>query len=201
MRARDQNSPTTAHQTSFKSSPIIQLSADSQSTVSYVGFRQGQLSRSRRSRLFLRFATTIPISLLRSLAWSLFWQSQSTRTAMADIPDLLKRAFATRVSLPLKETASLLGIDQKTLRGHVKTGNIRFVVVGLGMTKLRREFTLSDILEFLERMRCRECPSISAPTRPTTTMISSGDVLGFTARRAKLIAERRKHSNVPKRSA
>jgi len=126
---------------------------------------------------------------------------QLTRTAMADIPELLKRAFATRVSLPPKETASLLGIDQKTLRGHVKTGNIRFVVVGLGMTKLRREFTLSDILEFLERMRCRECPSISAPTRPTTTMISSGDVLGFTARRAKLIAERRKHSNVPKRSA
>jgi hypothetical protein len=98
-------------------------------------------------------------------------------------------------------TARLLGIDQKTLRGHVRAGNIRFVTIGLGVTKLRREFTLIDILEFLERMRRRECPSTSAPTRPTTIMTSSGDILGFTARRAKLIAERRKHSNAPKRNA
>jgi hypothetical protein len=121
--------------------------------------------------------------------------------AMTEIPELLKLAFAERVSLPLKETARLLGIDQKTLRGHVKAGNICFMTVGLGVTKLRREFTLSNILEFLERMRGRECPSISAPTRPTTTMISNGDILGFTGRRAKLIAERRKHSSAPKRSA
>src|SRR5580704_1333347 len=75
-----------------------------------------------------------------------------------------------------------------------------FITIGLGMTKLRREFTLNDILEFLERMRRRECPPTSAPTRPSTIMTSSGDILGFTARRAKLIAERRKHSNVPKRN-
>jgi hypothetical protein len=121
--------------------------------------------------------------------------------AMTEIPEPLKHAFAHRVSLSSKETAHLLGIDEKTLRGHIKAGNIRFVVVGLGKAKLRREFTLSDVLEFLERMRRRECPYISAQTRPTTTMISSGDVLGFTARRAKLIAERRKHSSVPKKSA
>jgi hypothetical protein len=120
---------------------------------------------------------------------------------MIKVPELLERAFAKRLSLPVKETARLLGIDQKTLRGHVKAGNIRFITIGLGMTKLRREFTLIDILEFLERMRRRECPSTSAPTRPTTIMTSSGDILGFTARRAKLIAERRKHSNAPKRSA
>ena len=118
-----------------------------------------------------------------------------------EIPDLLRRAFADRVTLPLRDTARLLGIDQKTLRAHVKAGNIRFVVIGLGMTKLRREFTLSDILEFLERMRRRECRSTNAPTRPTTTMISSADILGFTARRAKLIAERQKRSNAAKRSA
>src|SRR5262249_7167803 len=93
-------------------------------------------------------------------------------TKMMEIPDLLRRAFADRVTLPLRDTARLLGIDQKTLRAHVKAGNIRFVVIGLGMTKLRREFTLSDILEFLERMRRRECRSTNAPTRPTTTMIS-----------------------------
>ena len=104
---------------------------------------------------------------------------------MIEIPELLKRAFAERVSVPFKEAAGLLGIDQKTLRGHVRAGNIRFITIGLGMTKLRREFTLNDILEFLERMRRRECPPTSAPTRPSTIMTSSGDILGFTARRAK----------------
>jgi hypothetical protein len=117
------------------------------------------------------------------------------------IPKVIERAFESRVSLSLKETARLLGMDAKTLRGHATAGNIRFVSKGLGTAKLRREFTLADVLEFLERMRRRECPSTSVPTRPTTTTISSGDVLGFTARRAKLIAGRRKHSSVPKRSA
>ena len=117
---------------------------------------------------------------------------------MVNVPELLERAFAERVSLTFKETARLLGIDQKTLRGHVRAGNIRFITIGLGMTKLRREFTLNDILEFVEQMRRRECPSTSDPTRRSTTMTSSGDILGFTARRAKLIVERRKHSNVPK---
>jgi hypothetical protein len=117
------------------------------------------------------------------------------------IPKALEHAFANRVSLPLKETARLLGMDQKTLRWHAKAGNIRFVTKGLGTAKLHREFTLADVLEFLERMRRRECPSTSDPTRPTTTMISSGDILGFTARRVKLIAEKRKHLSVPKRSA
>src|ERR1700680_774265 len=145
------------------------------------------------------------MSLLRSLPQTLLLvipgHVRCCGNTMIEIPELLKRAFAERVSLPFKEAADLLGIDEKTLRGHVRAGNIRFITIGLGMTKLRREFTLNDILEFLERMRRRECPSTSAPTRPSTIMTSSGDILGFTARRAKLIAERRKHSNVPKRNA
>ena len=38
-------------------------------------------------------------------------------TVMIKVPKLLEHAFAKRVSLPFKETARLLGIDQKTLRG------------------------------------------------------------------------------------
>src|SRR5579864_2892542 len=117
-----------------------------------------------------------------------------------EIPDLLTRAFANRVTLPLRDTAHLLGIDQKTLRRHAKAGHIRFVVVGLGMTKLRREFALSDIIEFLERMRRRECPSTNAPTRRTITTTSNPGIIGFTARREKLIAERQRRSNARKRS-
>jgi hypothetical protein len=58
------------------------------------------------------------------------------------------------------------------------------------MTKSLREFTLNDILEFLERTRRHECPFTSAPTRPSITMTSSGGILGFAARRAK--TDRRK---------
>jgi hypothetical protein len=47
---------------------------------------------------------------------------------MIKAPELLERAFAERVSLPFKETPRLLGIDQKTLRGHVRAGNIRLSV-------------------------------------------------------------------------
>ena len=117
-----------------------------------------------------------------------------------DIPDLLRRAFGERLTVHLQEAARLLGMDVKTLRAHVKAGNIRFVSMGLGLTKLRREFALSDILEFLEQMRRRECPCTNALTRPTTTMTSSGGTLGFMARRAKLTAERRRRSSEPKRS-
>lgn len=118
-----------------------------------------------------------------------------------DIPALLLVAFADRVSLPLPRTAELLGMDTKTLRGHVDAGNIRFVVKGLGAVRQRREFTLADILEFLERMRRRQCPSIAVATRRTTTSISDTRVVGFMARRAKAIAEKQKLPSGPKRSA
>jgi hypothetical protein len=62
------------------------------------------------------------------------------------IPQALERAFESRVSLPLKDTAQLLGMDAKTLRGHAMAGNIRFVSKGLGTAKLRREFTLLFLL-------------------------------------------------------
>jgi hypothetical protein len=118
-----------------------------------------------------------------------------------EIPAPLLTAYATRISLPLQETAALLGMDAKTLRGHVEKGNIRFVAVGLGTLKLRREFRLADVLEFLERMSRRECPSTSVKTRRSTTSTSSSEVVGFTALREKLIAERQRSRSAPKRNA
>lgn len=119
----------------------------------------------------------------------------------APIPAALAAAFADRVSLGLCETAGLLGIDEKTLRGHVRAGNIGYLSIGLGTKRQRREFRLADLLEFLERMSRRECPSTAPRTRRSTTSTSSSGVIGFTARREALIAEKRKRSSGPKRSA
>ena len=120
---------------------------------------------------------------------------------MDAIPDVLKSAFADRLSLPPRETARLLGLSEKTLRSHAAVGNIRYLEMGLGGTRRRREFTLADIMEFLETMRRRECPSTSRKTRRSTTTISNGAVVGFMARREKLIAERQRRSSAPKDSA
>lgn len=116
------------------------------------------------------------------------------------IPAPLLNAFADRVSIGAGETARLLGVDSKTLRGHVRRGNIRFLVVGFGEQRPRREFRLADILEFLERMSRRECPSTAPRTRRSTTSTSSSEVVGFTARREALIAERQRQSSARKRS-
>lgn len=116
----------------------------------------------------------------------------------APIPAPLTQAFADRVTISARETARLLGVDEKTLRGHVRAGNIRFLAIGFGEVRPRREFRLADILEFLERMSRRECPSTAPRTRRSTTTISSPGVIGFTARREALIAERQKRSKGPR---
>jgi hypothetical protein len=115
------------------------------------------------------------------------------------IPAPLLAAFADRVSIGAPETAKLLGLDEKTLRGHVRRGNIRYLSIGFGEKRPRREFRLADILEFLERMSRRECPSTAPRTRRSTTSTSSSAVIGFTARRAALIAEKQKQSSGQKR--
>lgn len=115
------------------------------------------------------------------------------------IPQPLIDAFASRVSLPAKRTAELLGINYSTLQRHVKAGNIRYRAMGMGVTRPRREFTLADILEFLERQRRQACPSIGARTRRSTTSTSSIGVIGFMARREKRLAEQQKNLSGPKK--
>lgn len=110
----------------------------------------------------------------------------------AEIPAPLAAAYAERISLPLRETARLLSMDESTLRAHVQAGNIRFLRTGLGTKSIRREFRLADVLEFLEKMSRVECPSTSVKTRRITTTTSNTAVIGFTALREKLIAERQK---------
>jgi excisionase family DNA binding protein len=60
----------------------------------------------------------------------------------------VKDRFEGRLTLSFKEAAELLKLNEKTLRKHVRRGNIRFRQTGLGRSRVRREFALEDIVDF-----------------------------------------------------
>ena len=97
------------------------------------------------------------------------------------------------------QAAAKLDISTKTLREHVRAGEIAFIPTGRGEKRMRMKFDERDILEFIERRRKRLCPSISQPKAHTTTTTSSSKVIGFTARLEQLRNE--KLSNSKKTSA
>lgn len=94
--------------------------------------------------------------------------------AGARLDDLLTPAAAARN----------LGICVKTLRRHVKAGEISYILVGRGLQRQRRMFDPADLKAFRERRRRTEaCPSTRAPMATMST-ISDLKVYGFTARLA-----------------
>ena len=101
-----------------------------------------------------------------------------------------------------KDTARVLGVSVKTLNGHVRDGEIRYIDVGRGKKKIRRMFTEQDIHEFKERRARREvpCQSTNTKTARSTTSISNSKVIGFTALRDARASEKLKLSNVPNAS-
>lgn len=111
------------------------------------------------------------------------------------IPPPIAEAFKARVTIPMKEAASLLSMDVGTLSEHIKAGHIAYVTKGVGTRSPRRMFTLPDILSFIERMRQRECPSTSPKTQRSSNTISSSGVIAFTDLLAKRNAEKQKPSN------
>jgi hypothetical protein len=66
----------------------------------------------------------------------------------ADLLESIRATFAGRPTLNFKDSSNLLKINEKTLRSHVRLGNIRFRLVGLGHIRRRREFALEDIIGF-----------------------------------------------------
>ncbi|MFG1376105.1 helix-turn-helix domain-containing protein [Xanthobacter autotrophicus] len=98
--------------------------------------------------------------------------------------------------LTMEEAAAELGISAKTLRGHVKDGQITYIAIGRGVKKPRRMFDVCDIEAFKERRRRTDpCPSTNQRARRSTTSTSSGQVVGFMALRDQLRAGRRKPSS------
>jgi hypothetical protein len=78
-----------------------------------------------------------------------------------------------------------LCISTKTLREHVRAGEIAFVPIGRGEKRPRLAFDPQDIRAFIERNRSRAaCPSIDPKTARTTSSTSKSGELGFMALRA-----------------
>src|SRR5215471_1470324 len=92
------------------------------------------------------------------------------------------------------EVAARLRCSRKMLNGHVRSGAIRFVIIGCGTKRPRRMFKDADVEEFIERQTRRNvpCQSTGLKVRRSTTSISGGEVLAFTALRSARADEKPK---------
>src|SRR5689334_20420158 len=99
--------------------------------------------------------------------------------------------------LSLDDAASELGICKRTIRRHIDSGELAYIVTGAGRERLQRKIHPADLQKFREARRRVECPSISRETnRRTTILTSKSAVIGFMAQRnARLSAKQ----NVSKR--
>jgi hypothetical protein len=113
-----------------------------------------------------------------------------TATDLSHLPTPNCAAFEGRACWSFPELAKLLGMDQKTLRGHVMAGNIGYIDMGLG-SRPRREFTLAHVAAFFSARNRVECPSIAPKTR-RVTITTSRFAPNFTDLRRKPVAKRPK---------
>ncbi len=67
-----------------------------------------------------------------------------------------------------QEAAALLRCSLKTLRGHVASGALRYVIIGHGKRRPRRMFMQSDIEAFLESQARRDFTRMSVYKDPRT---------------------------------
>ena len=59
--------------------------------------------------------------------------------------------------LGAQQAAALLGLSARTLRAHVRAGNIACVRLGFGERRPRRGFLSGDLIAFMARLRRIEC--------------------------------------------
>jgi hypothetical protein len=84
------------------------------------------------------------------------------------------------------EAAAKLRCSIKTLRGHVRSGALRYVVTGHGIKRPHKMFTDADIDEFIANQTRKEapasCPSLRTPARRSSGTTSRSEVIAFSAR-------------------
>jgi hypothetical protein len=91
------------------------------------------------------------------------------------------------------EAAAELKITLKTLRGHVADGSIAFVITGRGKKRPRYAFAKVDLDAFEEARRRRrlpaegrkQCRSTAREALNSTVTTSGGEVVAFSALRAR----------------
>ncbi|KQO76458.1 hypothetical protein ASF20_14020 [Methylobacterium sp. Leaf88] len=100
--------------------------------------------------------------------------------------------------LTLHEAAARIPMSPKTLRGYMATGAVKHIAFGHGLKRKRRMFHPDDIQAFIDGLRRSEsCPPIDRKTkRARTPLLSTSTtsglkVVGFMARRAAALSEKR----------
>jgi hypothetical protein len=86
----------------------------------------------------------------------------------------------------LQEGAARLGCSIRTLRGHIASGALRYVVIGHGKKRPRKMLADADLDQFIANQTRRDSPaclSIAPRARHTGISTSKSEVIGFTARR------------------
>ncbi|MET3220175.1 hypothetical protein ABIE85_007136 [Bradyrhizobium diazoefficiens] len=76
--------------------------------------------------------------------------------------ETLRQGFENRPTLRLADAAKLLKMDEKTLRRLADRNMVPHRITGNGRSRLRREFTLSDLETFY----------LTATARPTGIMLA-----------------------------
>ena len=71
----------------------------------------------------------------------------------------------------------------KTLKGYVKSGALRYILIGHGTKRQRKLFSDADLTAFIEAQSRKDvpCPSTRINARHTGNTISGGAVIAFSA--------------------
>jgi excisionase family DNA binding protein len=102
--------------------------------------------------------------------------------------------------LTVREAADRLGISVKTLRGHIRTGRLRYLSVGLGERRQAYRIEENDLEVFKEAIGRRNpeagpCQSTRRKTPRITNMTSNYRAIGFTALRNARASEKPKRQS------
>lgn len=84
----------------------------------------------------------------------------------------------------MREAAARLGCSVKTLKAHIASGVLGYVVIGHGSKRPRKMFTDADINQFIANQTRKDvpvCPSSPTSARRTINTTSSSEVIAFTA--------------------
>ena len=125
-------------------------------------------------------------SLARSVDYEALGIADSQRLGICAAPSGKRRRHRPRSATPdglrtLDEAAARLRCSIKTLKGHVTTGELKYVTIGHGNKHVRRMFTDADLNAFITT-RTREdspCPLPASRARHTGTSISKCAVIDF----------------------
>lgn len=100
------------------------------------------------------------------------------------LPDSVRIAFQGRATLTMPEMSAATRMDAKTLRAHVRAGDLECCQKGLGKKRPRRVCTLAQVTRFYQRIaeRGSACLLTDTPAHLSGSSISRSTVIDFPAR-------------------